>query len=80
MIQGAGERAFSAGVDLKEMKELRESWRKQGFSYNVEQQKRYDELLKLRRERVKWFHDNDRVQKGPKKAVEKPAEEDSSTK
>lgn len=65
---------------LKEMKELRESWRKQGFSYNVEQQKRYDELLKLRRERVKWFHDNDRVQKGPKKAVEKPAEEDSSTK
>ena len=47
---------------LKEMKELRESWRKQGFSYNVEQQKRYDELLKLRRKRVKWFHDNDRVQ------------------
>ena len=40
---------------LKEMKELRESWRKQGFSYNVEQQKRYDELLKLRRKRVKWF-------------------------
>ena len=40
---------------LKEMKELRESWRKQGFSYSVEQQKRYDELLKLRRERVKWF-------------------------
>ena len=65
---------------LKKMRELREAWRKQGFSYNVEQQKRYDELLKLRRERVKWFHDNDRVQKGPKKAVEKPAEEDSSTK
>ena len=64
---------------LKEMKDLRESWRKQGFSYTVDQQKRYNELLKLRRERVKWFYDNDRVQKGPKKAVEKPAEEDSDT-
>ena len=46
---------------LKEMKELRESWRKQAFHYTTDQQKRYDELLKLRRERVKWFHDNDRV-------------------
>ena len=60
---------------LKEMKELRESWRKQGFHYTTEQQKRYDELLKLRRERVKWFHDNDRVQKGPKKTVEKKEKE-----
>ena len=56
---------------LKEMKELRESWRKQGFSYTMDQQKRYDELLKLRRERVKMFHDTGRVQKGPKKTVEK---------
>ena len=60
---------------LKEMSELRELYRKQGFSYSVEQQKRYDELLKLRRKRVKWFHDNDRVQKGPKKTVEKKEEE-----
>ena len=60
---------------LKEMKELRESWRKQGFSYNVEQQKRYNELLKLRHERVKWFHDNYRVQKGAKKPVEKKEKE-----
>ena len=60
---------------LKEMKELRESWRKQGFHYTTEQQKRYDELLKLRRKRVKWFHDNDRVQKGPKKTVEKEKKE-----
>ena len=55
---------------LKEMKELRESWRKQGFSYNVEQQKRYDELLKLRRERVKWFYDNDKVAKPGSKVKE----------
>ena len=60
---------------LKEMKELRESWRNQVFSYNLEQQKRYDELLKLRRESVKWFHDNDRVQKGAKKPVEKKEKE-----
>ena len=60
---------------LKEMKELRESWRKQGFHYNTEQQKRYDELLKLRRERVKSFYANDRVQKGAKKPVEKKEKE-----
>ena len=63
---------------IKEMKELRESWRKQGFHYTTEQQKRYDELLKLRRKRVKWFHDNDRVQKGPKKTVEKEKKEEET--
>ena len=63
---------------LKEMKELRESWRNQGFSYSLEQQKRYDELLKLRRERVKWFYDNDRVQKGAKKPVEKKEKEEET--
>ena len=63
---------------LKEMKELRESWRKQGFHYTTEQQKRYDELLKLRRKRVKWFHDNDRVQKGPKKTVENEKKEEET--
>ena len=63
---------------LKEMKELRESWRKQAFHFTTEQQKRYDELLKLRRERVKWFHDNDRVQKGPKKTVEKEKKEEET--
>ena len=60
---------------LKEMKELKEAWRKQAFSYTVDQQKRYDELLKLRRERVKWFYANDRVQKGAKKPVEKKEKE-----
>ena len=38
---------------LKEMKELRKSWRKQAFVFTNEQQKKYDELLILRRERVK---------------------------
>ena len=35
------------------MKKLREDWRKQSFVLTNEQQKRYDELLKLRRARVK---------------------------
>tara|TARA_B100000214_G_C23462346_1_gene398903 strand:- start:149 stop:358 length:210 start_codon:yes stop_codon:yes gene_type:complete len=63
---------------LKEMKELRESWRKQGFRYTTEQQTRYDELLKLRRKRVKYFIDNDKVQKGPKKTVEKEKKEEEA--
>ena len=49
---------------LKKMRELRESWRKQGFSYTMEQQKEYDRLRKLRRERVKYFYDNGLVSKG----------------
>ena len=38
---------------LKEMKELKGAWRRQHFSYTNEQQKRYDELIELRRKRVK---------------------------
>ena len=63
---------------LKEMKELREAWRKQGFHYTNDQQKRYDELLKLRRERGKSFYANDRVWKGPKKTVEKEKKEEET--
>ena len=65
---------------LKELRELREAWKKQGFSYTKDQQTRHEELRQLRYDRVKYFHESGRVQKGPKKAVEKPAEEDSSTK
>ena len=35
------------------MNELKEAWRRQSFKYTNEQQKRYDELLVLRRARVK---------------------------
>ena len=38
---------------LKEMNELKETWRKQAFVFTSEQSKRYIDLLKLRRERVK---------------------------
>ena len=54
---------------LKKMDELRELWRKQNFVFSKEQQEEYDTLLKLRRERVKYFHDNDRVWKGPSKQI-----------
>ena len=49
---------------LYELRELRDSWRKQSFSYTNEQQKRYNELLELRRARVKEFFDTDQVFKG----------------
>jgi hypothetical protein len=54
---------------LKRMTELRELWRKQNFVFSKEQQVEYDTLLKLRRERVKYFYDNDRVWKGPSKQI-----------
>ena len=38
---------------LYELQELRDTWRKQSFSFTVEQQKQYDRLTSLSRERVK---------------------------
>ena len=49
---------------LKQLRELRETWRKQGLSYNSEQQAEYNRLRALRHERVKYFHDNGLVYKG----------------
>ena len=63
---------------LKELRELREAWRKQGFSYTKDQQSMYEELRQLRYERVKYFHDTGRVQKGPKKTVEKEKKEEET--
>ena len=52
---------------LKQLKELRETWRKQSFSFTLDQKVEYDRLLKMRRERIKYFYDNDMVWKGPTK-------------
>ena len=49
---------------LKQLNALREQWRDQVFAYTPEQQKEYDRLTKLRRDRVKSFYANDRVSKG----------------
>ena len=54
---------------LKRMKELKEEWSKQNFRFSKEQQAEYDRLLELRRERVKYMHDNGLVWKGPNKKV-----------
>ena len=52
---------------LKELRSLREAWRKQSFSYSREQQERYDHLVKLRRERVSSLYAEERVSKGSPK-------------
>ena len=57
---------------LKELKELREEWKRQNLKYTPEQQVKYDRLIQLRRERVKYFYDNDLVFKGAAKKLDKP--------
>ena len=52
---------------LKELRSLREAWRKQSFSYSRDQQERYDHLVKLRRERVSSLYAEGRVSKGSPK-------------
>ena len=49
---------------LKQLNALREEYRRQSFNYTQEQQKEYDRLMKLRRERVKSFYADDKVSKG----------------
>ena len=55
---------------LKQLFKLKEDYRNQGFKYTSEQQKEYDKLIKLRRERVKYFYENDLVFKGSSKKVD----------
>ena len=49
---------------LKRLNELRKVYQEQTFRFTSEQQKEYDNLKELRRERVKYFYDNDLVWKG----------------
>jgi len=49
---------------IKQLNDLREEYRKQLFVYTPEQQKEYDRLIKLRRERVKSFYADGKVSKG----------------
>jgi len=48
---------------LKDINELRESWRRNNFRFTSEQQTEFDRLKELRRKRVKYFHDNGLVWK-----------------
>ena len=49
---------------LKQLNALKEDYRRQLFQYTPEQQKEFDRLMKLRRERVKSFYADDKVSKG----------------
>ena len=49
---------------LKRLNELRQNYREQVFKFTEQQQKEYDNLKQLRRERVKYFYDNNLVFKG----------------
>ena len=46
---------------LKRLNELRQTYREQVFKFTEQQQKEYDNLKEVRRERVKYFYDNDLV-------------------
>ena len=63
---------------LYQMREMRDTWREQDFRFNAEQQAKYDDLKAQRRDRIKYFYENDLVQKGPKvtKKVEVEQEEE----
>ena len=52
---------------IKRLNELRKVYQEQTFQFTSEQQKEYDNLKQLRRERVKYFYDNDLVFKGSAK-------------
>ena len=49
---------MNSSAVLREMRELKESWRKQSFVFNKEQGARYSHLLELRRARVKEMLNN----------------------
>ena len=48
---------------LYQLQDLREIWRKQSFTFTIEQQRRYDELVTMRRARVAEMYENDLVYK-----------------
>ena len=49
---------------LKQLNALKEDYRRQLFQYTPEQQKEYDRLIELRRDRVKSFYADGKVSKG----------------
>ena len=49
---------------LKRLNELRKVYQEQTFRFTSEQQKEDNSLKEMRRERVKYFYDNDLVWKG----------------
>lgn len=60
---------------LPHLNELKDAWRRQDFKFTSSQQEEYDLLLQARRERVKYFFDNDLVCKISKSAMDKLKED-----
>ena len=58
---------MNSATVLSELKELRETWKRQGFAYTNEQQKRHDELREMRRQRVNEMYENNLVYKSSAK-------------
>ena len=56
----------SSAAVLKELSELKTTWRIQGFTLSQSQQQRYAELLQLRRAFVSYWRENGMVWVGPK--------------
>ena len=48
---------------LPHLKELRETWKNQDFTFTKQQQEEYDMLIAARRERVRYFVENGLVAK-----------------
>ena len=65
---------------MYEMREIQDTWRQQNFFLSDAQKQRYADLLKMRRNRIQFFIDNDMIQKGPKviKKPEPPQEDQDS--
>ena len=61
-----------------QLRELQDVWRKNNFNLNEGQQVTYDKLLQLRRERVRFFYDNNLVFKGSKAAFDKEQAEEAA--
>ena len=59
---------------LPHLNELKQTYKLQNFTFTKDQQEQYDMLMQARRERVAFFYETDRVQKGPKISVKKVEE------
>ena len=60
---------------LPHLQVLKDAWRRQDFSFTKEQKEQYDLLIAARRERVKYFYDNNLVCKISKSAQDKLKED-----
>ena len=50
---------------VRDLMSLKETYRKQNFSYTTEQQAQYKELLAIRRQQVSQWHKDGKVWIGP---------------